>query len=71
MLQDSSDVNEVVDNYSTDCAMTKPVRRDKKFKEPTMSKNTLCKKRATMELVASGVQKKQAVDVYRHHVKDN
>jgi hypothetical protein len=50
--------------------MTKHVKTDKKFKEPTSSKNTLCKKHTTMELIASDAQKKQAVTVNRHRVKD-
>jgi len=71
VLEDSiSKDNQVEANYSTDLTMTKHVKTDKKFKEPTSSKNTLCKKHTTMELIASDAQKKQAVTVNRHRVKD-
>jgi hypothetical protein len=51
------------DGQSTDSSMTKNVRFHPWYQKPVSSKNTLCEKRAAMELIAAASQRKQGEQV--------
>ncbi len=53
------------DGHSTDSSMTKNVKCHRQYQKPVSSKNTLCQKRAAMELIAATGQRQQGEQVYK------
>jgi hypothetical protein len=66
-----SDSDGGIEDKSTDSSMTKNIRGHKDYQKPMNSKNTLCQKRAAMELIAATNQKRQGEKVNKKRKQSN